>query len=108
MSTPESIRTDKAKVATQSVVIVGAADGVFLAADPNRVAITILAPPTNTITISSANPAVALAGVNIRTTDAPVTLRIEDLGNWITGALRAIGSVGNQNVAVIAVTSTAG
>src|SRR5262249_45357405 len=107
MPQTEALRVARGSTGTQNSVSVGNASAQYIAANTNRIALVVFAPPTNPITISSGT-AVVGNGFVMAVGAAPVVFKVEDYGTWLTGQLNAINAVGAETCFFIEVTSTAG
>jgi hypothetical protein len=106
MPTAEIIRIGKGSTVTETPIAVAAVDGTFLAANANRISLTIWNGSASVVTISTKNPAIAGQGVSMPAASGPHRLTLEDFGPLLQGAWRSIGG-GAVTIAVFEETSTA-
>jgi hypothetical protein len=85
----------------ESTVTVTAVSAIFLAANPNRVAVTISSPAAARVSISSQTPAVAGSGMTLMPLTKPIMFTSDVPGNWIQGNLYAITSAGTETLGVL-------
>lgn len=88
----EDVKIGKAAICTETVVAVGAASGLLIAAAPTAFSLLISPPSAGTITISTINPAVLGAGFNLAAGQPMLRLNVEQDGNCVSKAWFAIAS----------------
>lgn len=107
MPQAEVARIGRSSTVTETPIAVAAADGAFLGANSNRIALLIWNNSTATITLSTKGTAVAGQGVVMAPSTGPHRLTIEDFGPLLQLAWRSIGSL-VATISVFEETSTAG
>jgi len=98
MAEPWQLAYDRTQKATIRNIPLGVASAAFLPANPGRAKLTLLRPPVGAYTLTTANPAVNGIGLVIVQGGDPLTLSVEDYGDFLTKALFAISPAGAQNV----------
>jgi hypothetical protein len=90
MNTAENLRISRLSTAVQQNNTVGVASASLYAANPNRVALILGSNSANRYTVSSAGTAVLDQGFTVAAAAGSQVLRVEDFGQWLTGALSVI------------------
>lgn len=101
LSDRDKLRKSVSRVGT---VTVGTTSGLFLSGNPNRIALTIIAPNTTRITLSPVNPVVLGSGLTLYAADPPWTIKLAEHAGLLFGALWAISDTGAQPVTYIETT----
>lgn len=85
---------------SEKVVAVGLSSGIVVAANPNRTLLIFAHPASNTVHLSTINPADATVGFHLGSTDQPVYLHVLHHGNLPSKAWYGIATGGAVNISV--------
>jgi hypothetical protein len=96
----EDIRIARETKSTQDERTVNTTSGLLVPQDRNRYSLVISAPATNTVTLSFRNPATLLAGIQLKSTDSPLTLTLEKHGEIVTRAIYGIVAAGSEPLGI--------
>lgn len=98
MYASELIRRLKEAHWRQVTVNVPTSSAILVPHAKDRIALVLMAAPSQPYTVSGANPAVAGAGLKVPTTGAPVSINLWTDGPFVHGPLWAISDVAAQDV----------
>lgn len=88
---------------SEQTVAVATTSGLFLGANPNRVALTISSPKAKEVTISAQDPAVLGAGLTLQPGTDPAQLTLETVGDWLQRNLFAIADTSAETLGIVEV-----